>query len=70
MIVLREYEDFYDTHMNHRTLGQAAPLRPLSDSVADLTHNAGLHRAGIAVGGRVQLEHELSRTSPVRRVGQ
>jgi putative transposase len=36
MIVLREYEDFYDTHMSHRTLGQAAPLRPLSDSVADL----------------------------------
>ena len=29
MIVLREYEDFYNTHRPHRTLNQAAPLRPL-----------------------------------------
>ena len=29
MIVLQEYEDFYNTHRPHRTLGQAAPLRPL-----------------------------------------
>jgi transposase len=36
MIVLREYEDFYNTHRPHQTLGQAAPLRPLPDSVADL----------------------------------
>jgi hypothetical protein len=36
MIVLREYEDFYKTHRPHRTLSQAAPLRPLPDSVADL----------------------------------
>ena len=35
MIVLREYEDFYNTHRPHRTLSQAAPLRPLPDSVAD-----------------------------------
>jgi transposase InsO family protein len=33
MIVLREYEDFYN---RHRTLNQAAPLRPLPDGVADL----------------------------------
>jgi hypothetical protein len=32
MTVLREYEDFYNT----RTLSQAAPLRPLPDSVTDL----------------------------------
>ena len=36
MIVLREYENFYNTHRPHRTLSQAAPLRPLLDSVADL----------------------------------
>ena len=36
MIVLREYEDFYNTHRPHRTLSQAAPLRPLPDGVADL----------------------------------
>ena len=36
MIVLREYEDFYNTHRPHRTLSQAAPLRPLPDSVTDL----------------------------------
>ena len=28
MIVLREYEDFYNTHRPHRALKQAAPLRP------------------------------------------
>lgn len=38
MIVLREYEDFYNTHRPHRTLRQAAPLRPLPDSVTDLDH--------------------------------
>jgi hypothetical protein len=28
MTVLREYEDFCNTHRPHRTLNQAAPLRP------------------------------------------
>ncbi|MGH3258584.1 MAG: integrase core domain-containing protein [Streptosporangiaceae bacterium] len=36
MTVLREYEDFYNTHRPHRTLKQAAPLRSLPDDVADL----------------------------------
>jgi len=36
MTVLREYEDFYNTHRPHRTLNQAAPLRPLPDGLADL----------------------------------
>jgi putative transposase len=36
MIVLREYEDFYNRHRPHRTLNQAAPLRPLPDDVTDL----------------------------------
>jgi hypothetical protein len=36
MTVLREYEDFCNTHRPHRTLSQAAPLRPLSGGVADL----------------------------------
>jgi putative transposase len=38
MIVLREYEDFYNTYRPHRTLSQAAPLRPLPDGIADLDH--------------------------------
>ena len=38
MIVLREYEDFYNTHRPHRALNQAAPLRPLPDGVTDLDH--------------------------------
>ena len=38
MTVLREYEDFYNTHRPHRTLKQAAPLRPLPDGVTDLDH--------------------------------
>jgi hypothetical protein len=38
MVVLREYEDFYNTHRPHRTLKQAAPLRPLPDALTDLGH--------------------------------
>ena len=38
MIVLREYEEFYNTHRPHRTLKQAAPLRPLPHGVTDLDH--------------------------------
>ena len=38
MTVLREYEDFYNTHRPHRALSQAAPLRPLPDGVTDLNH--------------------------------
>src|SRR5215470_4844005 len=38
MTVLREYQDFYNTHRPHRTLNQAAPSHPLPDSVADLDH--------------------------------
>jgi putative transposase len=41
MTVLREYEDFYNTH---RTLNQAAPLRPLPDGVTDLDHFRVLRR--------------------------
>ena len=36
MIVLREYEDSCNGHRPHRTLNQAAPLRPLPDGVTDL----------------------------------
>jgi putative transposase len=36
MTVLREYEDFSNTHRPHRALNQAAPLRPLPDGVTDL----------------------------------
>jgi putative transposase len=36
MIVLREYEDFCNSHRPHRTLNHAAPPRPLSDAVTNL----------------------------------
>ena len=38
MMVLREYEDFYNSHRPHRALDQAAPLRPLPERVTDLDH--------------------------------
>ena len=38
MTVLREYEDFSNTHRPHRTLNQAAPLRLLPDGVTGLDH--------------------------------
>ena len=36
MTVLREYEDFYNTHRPHRALNQATPLHLLPDGVSDL----------------------------------
>ena len=44
MTILREYEDFYDTRRPHRTLNQAAPLRPLPDGLTDLDHFRVLRR--------------------------
>jgi Integrase core domain len=38
MMVLGEYEDFYNSHRPHRALNQAAPLQPLPDGVTDLDH--------------------------------
>ena len=38
MMVLREHEDFYNSHRPHRALDQAAPRRPLPDGVTDLDH--------------------------------
>jgi hypothetical protein len=38
LVVMREYEDFYNTHRPHRGLKQAAPLRPMPDGVTDLNH--------------------------------
>ena len=48
-IVLRGYEDFYNAHRPHRTLKQAAPLRPLPDSIADLDHFGS---CGVTAPGR------------------
>ena len=39
MMVLREYEDFCNSHRPHRTLDQAAPPRPLPDGVTDMDHS-------------------------------
>jgi hypothetical protein len=38
MMVVREYEDFCNSHRPHRALYQAAPLRPLPDGITDLDH--------------------------------
>jgi putative transposase len=44
MTALREYEDFCNTHRPHRTLNQAAPLRPLPDGITNLDHFRILRR--------------------------
>jgi len=36
MRLLRDYEDFYNSHRPHRSLDQATPLCPLPDNVIDL----------------------------------
>jgi putative transposase len=33
---MREYETHHNEHRPHRSLGQAAPLKPSPDAVADL----------------------------------
>jgi transposase len=38
MMLLRDYEDSYNSHRPHRALNQAAPLRPLPDGRTDLDH--------------------------------
>jgi hypothetical protein len=79
MMVLREYDDFCNTHRPYRALDQAAPLRSLSDGVADLvisgsggmmssTNIALCHRfpaPAVAVTGNVGLMlHKLAALSP------
>jgi putative transposase len=34
--VMREYETHHNEHRPHRSLGQAAPLKPLPDALVDL----------------------------------
>jgi putative transposase len=38
MRVLREYEDFCNSHRPHRALDQTTPLRALPDGITDLDH--------------------------------
>jgi len=54
MIVLREYEDFYN-YRPHRALKHAAPLRQLPDGVTDLDQ---FRSSGDRAGGVI---HELRR---------
>ena len=43
MIVLREYEDFYNTHRPHRTLKQAAPRRcPTTSPTPTISGSSGV----------------------------
>jgi putative transposase len=56
MTVLREYEDFCNTHQPHRALNQAAPLRLLPGGVTDLDRLRGRRRD--RAGGVIH-EHRL-----------
>ena len=38
MMVLREFEDFRNSHRPHGALDLAAPLRALPDGITDLDH--------------------------------
>jgi transposase InsO family protein len=42
-VVLRQYELHYNTHRPHRSLGQAAPLRPLPRRTTTEIHNVRRH---------------------------
>jgi putative transposase len=41
--VLRQYEQHYNSHRPHRTLGQAAPLRPLPQRATTEIHHVRRH---------------------------
>ena len=55
--VLREYETHHNSHRPHRSLGQAAPLKPLPEAVADLD-TVRVHRRDRI--GSVIHEYELA----------
>jgi transposase InsO family protein len=42
-VVLRQYEQHYNSHRPHRTLGQAAPLRPLPHPTTTEIHHVRRH---------------------------
>ena len=48
--VLREYETHHNSHRPHRSLDQAAPLKPLPAAVADLD-TVRIHRRNRVGGG-------------------
>jgi putative transposase len=61
MMVLREYEDFYNSHRPHRALDQAAPLRPLPDGITDLDHfRSGATTAWVASSTNIAWWHRFS----------
>jgi putative transposase len=62
MTVLREYEDFCNTHRPHRTLNQAAPLRPRPDGLTGLDHFRVRRRD--RAGGVIH-EYRLESTPPL-----
>jgi transposase InsO family protein len=47
--VLRDYETHHNEHRPHRSLGQAAPLKPLPEAIAD--HDAFQARRRDLIGG-------------------
>jgi len=61
MMVLREYEDFYNSHRPHRALDQAAPLRPLPCGVTDwIISGSGGVTARVASSTNIAWRHRFS----------
>jgi putative transposase len=70
MMVLREYEDFYNSRRPHRALDQAAPLRPLPDRGTDLDHfRVRGMTARVASSTNIAWWHKFSGTHRYRRCG-
>jgi putative transposase len=72
MIVLREYEDFYNWHRPHRALDQAAPLRPCrTASPTRIISGSGGMTAWVALSTSIAWWHRLSApTALLRSVAQ
>ena len=66
--VLAQYEHHYNTHRPHRTLGQAAPLRPLPQPTTSETNTIDGATGSAGCSTSISRSHEVCRVSGTHTV--